>query len=1410
MITITKKYLLLAATMLISLSSPALSPGKENSDIWVPLIDSPAGELVYFKPGGTRQLEPDSSWSIRTGIKKGMIDRTFEQERFAGPDAAVLNNGFFEPWTDLLSEFKEPSVVIDPNRLAGLQKTKPYLIIPSGALRGFSSSSFFKAGLAEYARSGGVIICFAQQNSVDFTALPVPAGARIEARGWQQDDGPLFRASSVQNRHPMLASMRKTIPDIETSGYLTAYPDQTNVVLSRSDGFPTLIVYPYGYGWVVVTTLFSDYAFAQGQLNQEEKDLVRDLLFWAKAPGLISEASPGERLRFPLFLQGSELGEASWVRLRIMGSDSKPLSEETVTVSVRPNQVTEANFAYTVPAGTQPGMYRIEYVLYSAAGQALSVSAETRTGRFSVGQPAKAAPTLRQQPLRGVTAPFSVQPSLERIGSNLRMNLEIDRDRKTPAGADQSYLIRAAGQEKTFTLGNDRQILSFDVAEQTSGRALSFIVSHKTGRSLFRGAIPVSSAPGTQVALDKPFYVPGQKAALTMTSLGSGEFFLMAPGLFNKKMMTGDGGSSYPVPALLPAGTYRILWKMTSLEGGITNGELPINIDGYRVRILDEALEHSVNRGATTTRARFRIHSTRKIEARMKLELHGPDGSIMPAAEGPITLSDGEQEIPFTFSFKPEAAGIWALHYSVEARLPEGPGFTRAPVILAAGSTLFDAGAAAVLGVAADRPVYYEASGPVGLSAYLMGNGNVKLELFLDSESVKKERIDLAGPHTYTASLPGMKPGLHVLKAVVMNDEFTSTGAQSFIYGARSPDLVAELKLPEPTGLVLPIHITIQNQGKRASGRNSVALYEGDPAAGGSLISRADVPALEPGAIHQGVVNWPLAAKAGKRKLIAVVDPDNTIGESNENNNQASVETTIPKLLLALTPGKNSFSADENITFSLYTANLSTAAYLSPGLKVELANPAGKSVSAEVIPLAELAPGAEKTFSRMFTLASPPRGTYRINARLDTHTNAVSADITILPTLMLQGSLESTPAAAALCMPFTLRYTIKNTGNLSADTGSLILEIQSAASGTVVYARQLPLVLGPATLLMDKLDFPAGKYLLKLRASAIHANPRIARDFALAEQGLAVTAPVVVTRAISAIPRVLMRIGESGSPVRQAVAVKIAQQAFDDTGAFLTIADNEDSFKSQALSGLFNTYVLFENDELSGQTGWLRDLVSRGQGLVIIGSGEGSRAFAEVFGFGFSETTESSGSLLLFTENTGMAISGTIPISGRMLVPRKNNAKPAALFAGDGKPAALIDGTESGGRVLVMPFSLSRSAVDTGSASLYSLLFRAAVERVAPKNDEPSGVFQQELTVSAHHGPVKARIIVTVPAGSVNIWTNAAGAVKNNVLTYELTADQEPQKILFLYQAPAEGVKQPVIEVFYECGGYYLAQGKVE
>jgi hypothetical protein len=160
---------------------------------------------------------------------------------------------------------------VDSSDVAGLENTKPLLIIPSGGLSGHAASEFFKASLDAYVRSGGVIIVFAQQNAGDLAALPVPEGSKtpVSGAGWTQDNNPFFRASSIQSS--MLGGTGKASGH-RNERYLS-WPEK-RIVLA-ADGYPTLIVYPWA-GWVVVTpslrTILSARTAGAGR-----KVLLRDL-----------------------------------------------------------------------------------------------------------------------------------------------------------------------------------------------------------------------------------------------------------------------------------------------------------------------------------------------------------------------------------------------------------------------------------------------------------------------------------------------------------------------------------------------------------------------------------------------------------------------------------------------------------------------------------------------------------------------------------------------------------------------------------------------------------------------------------------------------------------------------------------------------------------------------------------------------------------------------------------------------------------------------------------------------------------------------------------------------------------------------------------------------------------------------
>ena len=1404
---------LMLSVLLLCGSFPALAQEGSSEGFWFPQGTNPAGEAFAQQTDPAAAASDGPSAVLRTGIKKGVRGTTLDAELFAGPDAAVLKSGFFEPWPALLSAVHEPSVLVDSSEVAGLEKTKPFLIIPSGGLFGHAASEFFKASLASYARSGGVIIVFAQQNGGDLAALPVPEGSKtaLSGAGWAQDNNPLFRASSVQSPHPLLSGTRKSIPDIETSGYLTSWPEKAQIVLARPDGYPTLIVYPVGAGWIVVTTLFTDYSFGQGRLEQNEKTLLRDLVAWAKAPEIILQAIAGQQLDAHLLIHGPAQGEASAARISIVGPGKTAAPDQIVKLPAMQGKTMLLPFSCTIPADLLPGNYHLEYVLLDAAGRTITTAAEADTGRFSLGQPPVAAPLQKQKlPMLPFPLTFRVEPLQEQAVGSLSAPVVITAADTSGIAQNQDFFMRMAGQEKTFRLTADKARLTFELSTRDAAARVAYTIYHSSGRSLTRGSLPVGAA-AKGLSFDRAVARAGQKTKALVSGVGLGELTLTGPGVVATQMVVDTGAFDVALPKDLPTGIYPVMWSLQKRDGSSREGEELLAISGYSVTIQDAIVRKRSEPGSLGLIALLRVNASTPLPVTAKLLLRGPDGKTRPASESPITLTTGLQEVLLPITTRIDQAGIWELFYSLSTRLPEGPGLPTEPVSVASGRALFDAGNAAVLGLATDQPLYYEPSGPVAVSAYVYGTGKAKFELFLDNKRIHKNRIELAGAAIQIIPVPELAPGTHTLKATLADDPLESAKEYTIIYGAHLPDLTVTIQAPTPAGAVLPVGIGVRNDGKSTAGPSRLALYDGNPATGGTLIEQVEVHKLVPGDSQVVLINWSLFKKSGAHTLYAIADIDHAVVESNTGNNSAVAEVLVPDLLLGLYPGKSSFSSGEDIAVAFTAVNLTKASYKDLAMTLQLMSPAGKAVHTDAIRIDELSPGKEQRIDRSFRPETLPIGNYKLAVQLSRETPLASktVDISILPTLAVSGTLENTPETAARCRPFTLQYKAASTGNLPVSTGTLRIEIRGANAAQPLFSRQLPFTEKTSTLTIDSVELSQGTYTIQLKAAVTNQTQKISRDLLLAERPLIVKGPLTVLRSGSPFPRVLIWQGTAGSTLERALSEAIMKQAFEQEGYYTKIVTNAADFATQARSNLFNIYVLFETSENLPQPDWLREKLHQGQGLVLIGSDEGIRTAAEAFGFTFKKgRSDESNALLTVAREAGFGLSGTVPVTGPVLEAQKKDVSAAATLNSANQPAILIDRSE-GGTIMLAPFSFVRSSRDTGTVPLYGLLLRNTVLHALPKSD-PADKTSRETALSSSTGPIRAKIVETLPPGAKLLWQNQGSRFENNALTLELTVDREQQALQYLFAPNGSGKNQPTTEVFYECNGKFVSQGKLE
>jgi hypothetical protein len=106
----------------------------------------------------------------------------------------------------------------------------------------------------------------------------------------------------------------------------------------------------------------------------------------------------------------------------------------------------------------------------------------------------------------------------------------------------------------------------------------------------------------------------------------------------------------------------------------------------------------------------------------------------------------------------------------------------------------------------------------------------------------------------------------------------------------------------------------------------------------------------------------------------------------------------------------------------------------------------------------------------------------------------------------------------------------------------------------------------------------------------------------------------------------------------------------------------------------------------------------------------------------------------------------------------------------------------------------------------YGLLVPAAIAGPAP-----GSIASMRLLVSATSaGQQKTRIVETLPPGARTFWTSIPASAKDGTLTFDLTAGREEKQILYLFQPSEAGGTKTSSEVFIECGGKFVSQGKAE
>lgn len=658
-------------------------------------LETEAGTLDSYPEGAFPETpaaagdgKPDESESVATNESTATWDVTH-------PEMLVAAAGFYKDTAGLLERFSVKKFPMDIEGIAPklLEIGQKVVVLPSASLSGYDSSALIKTQFAEFVRGGGILVSFTQQRGFDYTVLP---GGEVSAAGYLEDISCYTAGSRIDQYHPIFAGQKDTVFDGGLDGYFLTWPENAKILLRRKkNNFPALLVYPYGEGFVVASTLYTDFAGSTGQLTADETQLLKDLLVWLKNPkDAYAEAKPGESLTLHLLIQNKTQQDADSVKLTVQDNAGQTVKEETVSLSVPAGQTVPYDYIFTPPSVT--GNYTVSYTLLFGT-DAQVIQPQTFTESFSVTTHVEST-TPDANVNFSVTSPGDLFPINSPVTFTIRVQNNSDAERRF----DLSYWSHAAsGPVGTVTVAaHSETLFPYTTAAiyYYDSRVLhrwrwDFVLNVRDavtqeelrGTVTFvQGMVYVPSVTAA-LSLDKKSYGPSSSgtAALLLKNTSAGPFNTnVAFSIFNPNnqkifeinqnvSFTGNEQKSLSVPFTLPAqlvpGPYTVqaaVKKEDGVEIGRTSGYF--TVEKAKVAITPMLPQSIVPSSANTVS--FSLQNIGQFDVNggsLTLTAKDPEGANFFTETQPFTLNVSEQKtLSFSVPFPALQFGTYKLSYT--------------------------------------------------------------------------------------------------------------------------------------------------------------------------------------------------------------------------------------------------------------------------------------------------------------------------------------------------------------------------------------------------------------------------------------------------------------------------------------------------------------------------------------------------------------------------------------------------------------------------------------------------------------------------------------------------------------------------------------------------------------------------
>lgn len=224
--------------------------------------------------------------------------------------------------------------------------------------------------------------------------------------------------------------------------------------------------------------------------------------------------------------------------------------------------------------------------------------------------------------------------------------------------------------------------------------------------------------------------------------------------------------------------------------------------------------------------------------------------------------------------------------------------------------------------------------------------------------------------------------------------------------------------------------VEVVNAASTGVGEIDVALYEGDPAAGGSLVGTVTVW-LDGADSGFATFDYTVPSPIVNDTLHAVIDPDNLVAETSEDNNTATLQLLRPNLKLS----RATVIENETGSYEIGVEVLNSGLLATPATEVSLLL---GGTSTESVPLGAMAPEAQVSVSFVVTPETlAAAGTGSLVLRVDPNDSIEESD-EVDNDLSLILAIDSTPSEDSDQDGIPDSYEILYFGGLDRDgTGDL-------------------------------------------------------------------------------------------------------------------------------------------------------------------------------------------------------------------------------------------------------------------------------------------------------------------------------------------------------------------------------------